>query len=278
MLTHELVQRIIDLALEEDGADVTSQALFAPDDRLHGVLTAKQAGIIAGLPVAEQVFRRLDAGTVFQAMVTDGMTVKRGDRIATVTGQARALLKAERVALNFLQRMSGIATLTAEYVKALAETKARLLDTRKTMPGQRVLDKYAVRMGGGMNHRMGLSDMALVKDNHIDRVGSIAEAVRRIRAHHPALPIEVEARTLADVEALLPLGVDRIMLDNFSLADMHAAVTLVAGRVPLEASGGITHATIAAVAATGVDFISVGEITHSAPALDISMTIEGSHA
>ena len=247
MLTPELIQRSIDLALAEDGADVTSEALFAPDDRLHGVLTAKQAGIIAGLPIAEQVFRRLDPEAVFQAAVVEGASVKRGDRIATVTGQARALLKAERVALNFLQRMSGIATLTADHVQALTGTKARLLDTRKTMPGQRLLDKYAVRIGGGMNHRMGLFDMALVKDNHIDRVGSIAETVRRIRARHPGLPIEVEARTLADVELLLLLGVDRVMLDNFSLEDMRAAVTLAAGRVSLEASGGITRETIAAV-------------------------------
>lgn len=277
MPTQALIERIIELALAEDGRDVTSEALFASDDRLQGVLTAKQAGIVAGLSVAEQVFRRLDPGAVFQAALTDGQEVQTGDRLAQVAGQAAALLKAERVALNFLQRMSGIATLTARYVQALQGTQARLLDTRKTMPGQRPLDKYAVRMGGGENHRMGLYDMALIKDNHIDRVGSIGEAVRRVRERHPALPIEVEARTLADVETLLPLGVTRIMLDNFNLEDMRAAVTYVAGRVPLEASGGITLENIAAVAATGVDYISVGEITHSAPALDISMTIEAAH-
>jgi nicotinate-nucleotide pyrophosphorylase (carboxylating) len=201
--------------------------------------------------------------------------VEPGTHIATIVGPARGVLKAERVALNFLQRMSGIATITAAYVEAVRGTRARILDTRKTAPGLRVLDKAAVRIGGGENHRIGLSDMALIKDNHIDAAGSMVEAVKRVRKAFPGVPVEVEARNLADVKTLIGLQVDRIMLDNFALDAMRQAVELVAGRCPLEASGGITLRTVRAVAETGVDCISVGDITHSVKALDISMTIQG---
>ena len=277
MRTDDLIDKIIKLALEEDGEDATSNALFDNRDTLQGVMRAKSAGVIAGLSVAERVFRMLDEGVAFKASLVDGMPVKAGDVIATVRGKAKAILKGERVALNFLQRLSGIATSTAAYVHAIAGTKAKLLDTRKTAPGHRVLDKYAVRMGGGINHRLGLDDMILIKDNHIDRVGSITEAVRRVRAKRPKLAIEVEARTLDDVSEALPLNVERIMLDNFTLEDMRSAVDLAAAEVDLEASGGITLDNIRAVAETGVKFISVGDITHSVRALDISMNIEVKH-
>jgi len=277
MRTDDLTDKIIRLALEEDGDDATSNALFDNRDTLDGVIRAKSAGVIAGLTVAERVFRLLDENVSFKAHLLDGMPVKAGDVIATVHGRAKAILKGERVALNFLQRLSGIATATAAYVHAIAGTKAKLLDTRKTAPGHRVLDKFAVRMGGGLNHRMGLDDMILIKDNHIDRVGSITEAVKRAREKNPHLAIEVEARTLDDVSEALPLNVERIMLDNFTLEDMRSAVDLAAGEVDLEASGGITLNNIRAVAETGVNFISVGDITHSVRALDISMTIEVKH-
>ena len=273
----DLIRKIIELALEEDGEDVTSHALFLPEDMLRGEIRAKEQGMIAGVSIAEQVFKRVDQATVFERRVSDGALVQAGQSIAMVKGTARALLKAERVALNFMQRMSGIATMTARYMEEIRGSKACLLDTRKTAPGNRLLDKCAVRIGGGMNHRMGLFDMALIKDNHIDRIGSMSEAVKRVREKYPSLAIEVEARNLNDVEESVQLGVDRIMLDNFALPDMREAVKRVAGRIPLEASGGITLANIRDVAATGVDFISVGEITHSVRALDISMTVEGMH-
>lgn len=273
----DLIHKIIELALEEDGEDVTSHALFLPEAMLMGVIRAKEQGMIAGVTIAELVFRRVDQATVFERRVSDGALVQAGQSIAMVKGTARALLKAERVALNFLQRMSGIATITARYVEEIRGSKACLLDTRKTAPGNRLLDKAAVRIGGGMNHRMGLFDMALIKDNHVDCVGSISEAVKRVREKYPSLAIEVEARNLKDVEESVQLSVDRIMLDNFALPDMREAVKMVAGRIPLEASGGITLANIRDVATTGVDFISIGEITHSVRALDISMTVEGMH-
>lgn len=273
MNTQDLIERIIDLALEEDGTDVTSNAMFDTPDRLKAKFTAKSSGIIAGLAIAEMVFKKLDENAVFEKKVDDGSQVKSGTVIAEISGSARALLKAERVALNFMQRMSGIATITGLFVKEIEGTKAVLLDTRKTAPGQRVLDKIAFKTGGGQNHRMGLFDMALIKDNHIDRVGSITEAVRKVKAFSENIPVEVECRTFKDVKEALFSKVDRIMLDNFSTDGMKKAVHLVGGRVPLEASGGITLNTIRDVALSGVDYISVGEVTHSVKAFDISMTI-----
>ncbi len=275
MNTEKLVTDIIDLALEEDGEDITSSAIFSPDDDMRAVFRAKARGVLAGTEVVAKVFRRLSPRIECDFLMRDGDALKAGDTIGSVAGPAAAVLKGERVALNFLQRMSGIATKTAEYVRLTEGTKAKILDTRKTAPGHRVLDKEAVRTGGGMNHRMGLHDMALIKDNHIDREGSIEGAVRKVREVRPEIPIEVEARTLSDVEKLLEIGVDRIMLDNFSTENMKRAVEMVKGRVPLEASGGITIETVREVALTGVDFISVGDITHSVKALDISLIIEG---
>jgi len=274
MDTSELMDDIIELALDEDGADITSEAIFGQDSRLRAVVTAKAKGIVAGVQVAGRVFELTDPGIETAFEVEDGQEVVPGQRIAVVVGPARGILKAERVVLNFMQRMSGIATKTRAYVALLEGTKARILDTRKTAPGQRVPDKMAVRLGGGCNHRMGLWDMALIKDNHIDAAGSIRRAVQRVRDAYPKVPVEVEARTLEDVKVLLELDVDRIMLDNFDLGSMREAVALVGGRTELEASGGITLETVRDVALTGVDYISVGDITHSVKALDISMTIE----
>ncbi len=274
MHTRDPVDRIILMALEEDGRDITSEAIFRVPQTLSAVVRAKAEGVVAGIEVARRTFLLVDPGIVFDAACKDGDRVSRGSIVAKVRGPALGVLKAERVALNFLQRMSGIATLTSEYVRRVEGTRAKILDTRKTAPGMRILDKAAVRCGGGCNHRMGLFDMALVKDNHVDAAGSIEEAVHRVRDAFPGVPVEVEARTLEDVGLLLKLGVDRIMLDNFSLQDTKRAVALVSGRVPLEASGNITLDRVREVAETGVDFISVGEITHSVRALDIAMTIE----
>lgn len=268
---------LIELAIAEDvgPGDVTSQATLPADLVLHGRIVAKAAGVVAGLPVAEAVFHAIDPAIEFTARVADGQEVVPGEVIAEVTGPGRSLLAAERTALNFLQRMSGIATLTRHFVDAVACTPATILDTRKTLPGHRRLDKYAVRMGGGQNHRLALYDMILIKDNHVDAAGGILPAVTRARAAYPSLPIEVEVRTLAELREVLSITppVDRVMLDNMSLAEMRQAVALAAGRVPLEASGNVTLERAAEIAATGVDLISVGALTHSAPALDLSMKV-----
>ena len=269
-----LIESIIEIALEEDGEDKTSTALFSASDVLEARLIAKTEGLIAGLDIASKVFRKVDPSITFEPSVQDGFPVKDGQVLANVGGPARGILKAERVALNFLQRMSGIATATREYVDKVDGTGAIILDTRKTVPGHRVLDRMAVRIGGGKNHRMGLYDMALIKDNHIDNIGSITGAVSRLRRVYPDLPIEVEARSLSDVEELVRLGVDRIMLDNFTLNDIRSAVAMVAGKIPIEVSGNITLDNVREVALCGVDYISVGAITHSVRVLDISMLVE----
>jgi quinolinate synthase len=268
------------MALAEDlgPGDATSEAVLPPDLVLRGQIIAKQAGVVAGLPVVDAVFSQVDPALTLVCHVRDGVRVSPGDRVADVSGPARGMLAAERVALNFLQRLSGIATLTHSFVDAVADTEARILDTRKTHPGYRVLEKYAVRMGGGHNHRMGLHDMLLVKDNHIQAAGSLTVAVERARAARPDLPLEVEVRNLDELREALALEPDRIMLDNMTLDDMRAAVRVAAGRVPLEASGGIDLERVSHVAATGVDYISVGALTHSAPALDLSMEIVGREA
>jgi nicotinate-nucleotide pyrophosphorylase (carboxylating) len=274
MNTQALIDAIIELALLEDGEDITSNAIFQSTDKLRAILTAKALGTIAGLDISRRVFELLDPGIVCVFDIQDSDRVIPGQKIGIVRGSAQGILKGERVALNFLQRMSGIATMSAEYARRLEGTKARILDTRKTAPGSRILDKMAVMAGGAHNHRMGLWDMALIKDNHIDAAGSISEAVKRVRSSCPGVLVEVEARNLEDVQELLALKVDRIMLDNFTIEKMKDAVQLVSGRIALEASGGITLETVREVALTGVDFISVGELTHSVKALDISMTIE----
>jgi nicotinate-nucleotide pyrophosphorylase (carboxylating) len=265
---------IVQRALDEDigDGDVTTLCTVSPDAVAEGSFYAKQAGVVAGLEVARLAFSLVDERVRFFPRVVDGDRVERGDVIATVTGPARALLSAERVALNFLQRMSGIATMTRQFVDAVGGTSAVILDTRKTVPGLRLLDKWAVRLGGGQNHRAGLYDMVLIKENHIAAVGSISEAVARVRAgDERARAIEVEVTNLNELEEALSLAVDRIMLDNMSPTEMREAVHLAAGRVPLEASGNVSLDNVAHVAATGVDYISIGMLTHSVKALDISL-------
>jgi len=273
----QAAEPLIELALQEDigPGDATAQSTLDAGAVLQGRIVAKAPGVIAGLPVAEAVFRRVDPAIVFRALATDGQEVVAGECVAEARGPGPALLAAERTALNFLQRMSGIATQTRAFVDAVATTRAAILDTRKTLPGHRVLDKYAVRMGGGLNHRMGLYDMLLVKDNHIDAAGGLIPAVCRARGGHPGLPIEVEVRTMAELQDALSIDppLDRIMLDNMTLQQMREAVAVCAGRVPLEASGGVTLTRVADIAATGVDYISTGAITHSVEALDLSMKV-----
>ncbi|HRQ36505.1 MAG TPA: carboxylating nicotinate-nucleotide diphosphorylase [Chloroflexota bacterium] len=277
MKLHPQIEQAIRTALAEDigSGDVTTLAIVAEDQAMHGRFIAKANGIIAGLDVARLVFGLLDERVQFTAHVADGTAVIPGQLIATIDGPARALLSGERTALNFLQRMSGIATLTRQFVDAVAGTTAVILDTRKTAPGLRAADKLAVQIGGGQNHRFGLFDMALIKDNHIAAAnGDLAEAVRRVKVYAPDVPVEIEVMTLAQLATAVTLPVDRIMLDNMSLAEMREAVNFAAGRIPLEASGNVNLETIRAIAATGVDFISIGALTHSVPALDISL--EGS--
>jgi quinolinate synthase len=273
----EAAQPLIDLAIAEDvgPGDATSDATLMPEAILQGLIVAKSDGVIAGLPVAQAVFQRLDASIEFDSAVAEGQEVVAGELVATVRGPARGLLAAERTALNFLQRMSGIATLTRRFVDAVACTDTIVLDTRKTVPGYRALDKYSVRMGGGVNHRMSLYDMILVKDNHIDAAGGIRVAVERARAAYPALPVEVEVRTSAELQEALDVKppVDRIMLDNMNPEEMRQAVSQAAGQVPLEASGGVTLEQASNVASTGVNYISVGALTHSVGALDLSMKV-----
>jgi nicotinate-nucleotide pyrophosphorylase (carboxylating) len=234
---------------------------------------AKATGVIAGLDIVREVFAQVDETIIYQPLLSDGSAVSTGDIVARVEGDGPGILTAERVALNFLQRMSGIATMTRLYVDAVAGTHAKILDTRKTVPGLRPLDKLAVTLGGGVNHRFGLYDMVLIKDNHIEAAGGITEAVSLVRQRVSDLAIEVEVESLEQFDEALALSVDRIMLDNMPPDLMREAARRSACRVELEASGGITLRTIAEVAATGVDFVSVGALTHSVTALDISLEI-----
>jgi nicotinate-nucleotide pyrophosphorylase (carboxylating) len=273
----EQLPGVIQRALEEDAGergDVTTLATIPADLHYRGTMLAKAPGVIAGLMVAQQSFLQVDPTVEFTPLVTDGTQVVPGTQIATVHGPARALLTAERIALNFLQRMSGIATATSRYVAAVAGTRARILDTRKTVPGLRLIDKWAVVLGGGYNHRIGLYDMAMIKDNHIAAAGGITAAVQRVRSQWGhQLPVEVEVSNLEQLAEALTLDVDQIMLDNMNLEAMRRAVALTAGRVALEASGNVSLETVAAIAATGVDYISVGKLTHSVEALDISFKL-----
>jgi nicotinate-nucleotide pyrophosphorylase (carboxylating) len=259
-------------ALAEDigTGDVTTNSIVSAGAELHVQIIAKQDGVIAGIEIARKVLALLNDQINFVSNVQDGSSVVKGTVIADVSGDARALLTGERTALNFLGRMSGIATLTRRFVEAVSGTKAIILDTRKTAPGLRLFDKLAVRIGGGQNHRTGLFDMILIKDNHIDYAGSLPEAVRRARAAKSGLEIEVEARTLKDVSDALELGVERILLDNMSNDEMREAVRLNHGRAKLEASGNVTLERIRAIAETGVDYISVGALTHSSTVFDVS--------
>lgn len=263
----------IQQALKEDigSGDVTTNSIVPREATMSGHILAKQAGVIAGLDVAGATFSLLDRRVKFTPRVGEGARVENRQILAYLSGPARALLTGERTALNFLGRMSGIATLTRQFVEAVAGTKAIILDTRKTVPGLRLLDKLAVRRGGGQNHRIGLYDMILIKDNHIDFAGSLAEAVRRAQAVHSGLQVEVEARTLEDVRAALDLGVQRILLDNMSLEMLTKAVQMTTGRATLEASGNVNLDNVRAVAETGVDYISIGALTHSAKVFDVNL-------
>ncbi|WP_293677065.1 carboxylating nicotinate-nucleotide diphosphorylase [uncultured Phenylobacterium sp.] len=270
-----LVAPVVRAALAEDlgrAGDITAMACVPADTQLTAVFAARRGGVVAGLSCIRLALAELDPAVAFEALTEDGMAVPAGTNLAQVHGNARAILSAERTALNLVGRLCGIATLTQDFVEAIAGTKARITDTRKTTPGLRALEKYAVRCGGGVNHRFGLDDAILIKDNHVAACGSVGEAVRRAKAFAGHLvKVEVEVDSLVQLQEALAYDPDVVMLDNFSLADMREAVNLVAGRVTLEASGGVTLETVRDIAATGVDVISVGALTHSAKVLDIGL-------
>jgi nicotinate-nucleotide pyrophosphorylase (carboxylating) len=271
------IERIIRTALQEDIGlgDITTQATIAPGTMARAELVAKQDFVLAGIDVARQVFGQLDPSAAFEKLREDGQRVQRGDVLAWIKGDAAVLLQGERVALNLLQRMSGIATHTAAFVKELEGTGTAVVDTRKTTPGLRVLEKYAVRAGGGRNHRTSLYDGVLIKENHVAAAGGIAVAVARAREIAPhTLRIEVETRNLVEVEEALAANADVIMLDNMDLDNLRQAVALIDGRAITEASGGVTLETVRGIAETGIDFVSVGALTHSSPAVDISMLFQ----
>jgi nicotinate-nucleotide pyrophosphorylase (carboxylating) len=270
------LEELITLSLREDvgTGDLTTNSIVGPDCTTHGYIMAKEAGVVAGLQVAELVFRRLNPAIEFKALARDGDRVKPGSILAEIAGQARAILTGERVALNFLRHLSGIATRTAGLVRLVEGTVARIVDTRKTTPGLRALEKYAVRAGGGYNHRFGLYDGILIKDNHIKVAGGIGPAVKAARSGCPhTIRIEVEVEDLAGVREALSAGADIIMLDNMGPEEMKEAVKTIAGRALVEASGGISEDNIKAAAAAGVDLISVGALTHSVKSLDISLDL-----
>jgi nicotinate-nucleotide pyrophosphorylase (carboxylating) len=285
-LQHPTVLELLELALAEDlsnsgtlprkpaDGDITSAATIQADDLINGYIRVKASGVIAGLPIAKAIFELVDPAVAFRTSMKDGSVAEKSQIIVVVQGNGRSLLAGERTALNFLGRMSGIATLTRRFVEAVKGTKAVILDTRKTAPGSRLLDKYSVRMGGGQNHRTGLFDMLLIKDNHITAAGGITSAVRRSRERFEnQYAIEVEVKNLTELNEVLGLKVDRIMLDNMDLETMRNAVQMSNGKIPLEASGNVSLAHVRQIAETGVDFISSGALTHSAPTLDISMKI-----
>ena len=275
LVIDEAVQRALDEDLGRAG-DITSIATIPETTQAHAILIARQAGVIAGLPLAVATFQKLSADINIQAHYRDGSTVAAGVHVLTISGQARAVLAGERAALNFVGRLSGIATLTAEYVRHTAGTRLRICCTRKTTPGLRALEKYAVRCGGGFNHRFGLDDAILIKDNHIAVAGGIARVLERARAHAGHLvKVEIEVDTLAQLREVLDSGLaDVVLLDNMDIATLTEAVKLAKGRVVLEASGGVTQGTIAKIAATGVDYASSGALTHSAPNFDVALDID----
>ncbi|WP_288904250.1 carboxylating nicotinate-nucleotide diphosphorylase [uncultured Porphyromonas sp.] len=273
-----LLDQLIDIAIEEDisTGDLATNALIAKGQRATALITAKADGVISGLAVAERVLETISTEEyLFEPYLQDGDRVAKGDKILKIEGTYRDLLTSERLMLNFLQRMSGIATATRQMVDLIAGTKAQLLDTRKTVPGHRLTDKLAVKHGGGTNHRMGLYDMAMIKDNHIKAAGGISKAIKQVKATLPiSVKVEVETTNLEEVQEALQGGADIIMLDNMSSEMMKEAVALIGNKAATEASGNITHERISEVAETGVDFISVGALTHSVRALDMSMNFE----
>lgn len=276
MLDKAEIERVVAMALTEDigEGDLTSRATIPEDLSLTATMNAREPMVLAGLPLAIAAFHACDPDCKVECLAKDGDRLDEGTTIARITGNARAVLTAERTALNIVQHLSGIATLTRAYADSIAHTKTKLLDTRKTIPGLRQLAKYAVRMGGGHNHRMRLDDGVLIKDNHIARVGSVAAAVKAARTKDTSastIGITVECDTLAQAEEAIAAGADRLLLDNMNFDELRQAVELAAGRVKLEASGGVTLETAAAIAETGVDYISIGRITQSAPAVDIGL-------
>jgi nicotinate-nucleotide pyrophosphorylase (carboxylating) len=274
-MAQTMLEDLVARALAEDvgGGDATTAATVPADARARAIITQKAPGVVFGLDAAEQTFRSLELDVAHERLVAEGEW-REGGPVLRIEGGARAILTAERTALNFLQQLSGIATLTATYVRAVQGTGVKILDTRKTTPGLRALEKAAVAAGGGTNHRAGLYDAILIKENHAAMAGGIAEAVQRASELAPQLPLEVECRSLEEVDEALEAGAHRILLDNMDNDHLREAVRRVAGRAELEASGGITLQTVQAVASTGLDFISVGALTHSAPALDLSLLLE----
>ena len=281
LLSADEIRRAAQWALAEDvgSGDVTTLAIVPENAATVAVMVAREPLVVAGLALAEAAFRELSSAIQIHRSAADGQRVAAAQSLLKVEGSTRAILTAERVALNFAQRLSGVATLTAQFVEAIKGSRARILDTRKTTPGWRRLEKYAVTCGGGCNHRFGLFDQVLIKDNHLaalqhDSPNAVAAAVQRARGKYPQLTVEVEADTLAQVEQAVAAGADIILLDNMSLEQLRAAVKLAAGRAKLEASGGVNLSTVRGIAETGVDFISVGAITHSARAVDIALDFE----
>jgi len=267
-------ETIIEAALKEDmpQGDITSESIILPDSESDAVILAKEGGVLAGIDVARRVFQKLDASITFKKALDDGQEFRRGKRLAALSGHSISILKGERTALNFLQRMSGIATATRKFIHALEGTKTKILDTRKTTPGLRSFEKYAVRMGGGENHRHNLSEMVLIKDNHLRLVGNITLAVKKARERiKPGVKIEVEATSLKEVQEAVQSGADMILLDNMSIKKMREVVRWVKGKVPLEASGKVSLKRAREIASLGINFISVGSLTHSYKSVDISL-------
>jgi nicotinate-nucleotide pyrophosphorylase (carboxylating) len=277
MLERRVVRRIIGSAFREDigFGDITTTAVLTGEETGEAAALAKSEIVVAGIDVFKEAFSYRDKQIRVTGSFTDGQRAEKGSILAEISGNLQSILTAERVALNFFQRMCGIATLTRQYVDQVRGTHAKILDTRKTVPGLRYLDKYSVRTGGGANHRFGLCDGVLIKDNHIAAAGGISRALARVHGRIPhTLKVEIEVKNLHELEEALSAGADVIMLDNMTIEEMHKAVSLVDGRVPLEASGNVTLTNVKQIAETGVDFISVGRLTHSAPAADISLIIK----
>lgn len=275
-INNHYVRQLLELALSEDIGigDITSDAIIPKDRVATGIIISKDTGLVAGLEVVELLLSMVDSQLTLTPMLSDGDKIEPGVEIGKIYGPASSMLQAERTALNFLRRLSGIATLTSKYVQAVADYPVKIIDTRKTTPGWRILEKYAVRVGGGYNHRFGLYDAVLIKDNHIALAGSITKAIEMARARIPhTMKIEVETESIQQVSEALKAKADIIMLDNMTLDEMKEAIKLIGGRVPVEASGNVRLNTVKLIAATGVNLISVGALTHSAPALDISIDI-----
>jgi len=273
-MKEDAVNALIETALKEDmpQGDITSESVIPADSESKAIILAKEEGVLAGIDVAERVFHKIDPSIVFKKNLNDGQKFRKGQALAKIQGSSISLLKGERIALNFLQRMSGIAKTTQVFVRALQGTKTKILDTRKTTPGLRSLEKYAVRMGGGVNHRFNLSEMVLIKDNHLRIVGSISKAVKSAKESiRPGVRVEVEATSIEEVQEAVQCGADMIMLDNMPKEAMKEVVKRVKGKVPLEVSGKVSLRRVKEIASLGVDFISVGSLTHSYKSVDISI-------